>query len=85
MTETEQSTREWMPPDQPQTWYFTFGVGIDQPHRNNYYVVKDATYDQARARMVEVFGREWAFQYDDADWFKHGISQAEKYGLTEIA
>lgn len=68
-----------------QTWYFTFGVGIDQPNRGRYYVVKDSTYDEARARMFDVFGREWAFQYDESQWFRDGISQAERWGLEEIA
>lgn len=34
--------------------------------------------------MLATFGREWAFQYNEADWHKHGVSQAEKYGLAEI-
>lgn len=82
---TEIVARERIPSDVPQTWYFTFGVGVDQPNRNRYFVVEDATYEEARERMNNVFDRQWAFQYDEADWFKHGISQAEKYGLTRIA
>lgn len=71
--------------DVKQTWYFTFGVGIDQPHRNRYYVVRDATYEEARERMVSVFGRAWAFQYDESQWFRDDVSQAERYDLKEIA
>lgn len=66
-----------------QTWYFTFGVG--QSNAGRFYKVDDATYEEARERMLRLFGREWAFQYDDEDWHKHGVSQAEKYGLVEIA
>lgn len=65
-----------------QTWYFTFGWG--QQHANRFFVVKDATYEQARERMFNAFGREWGFQYDEAQWVRDGVSQAEEYGLTEI-
>ena len=65
-----------------QTWYFTFGSG--QPNANRYFVVRGATYEEARQRMVAVFERVWAFQYDEAGWVRNGVSQAEQYGLTEI-
>lgn len=71
-----------IPYDQPQTWYFTFGVGGENAGR--YFKVENVTGSEARDRIVAVFGRAWAFQYDEADWHKHGVSQAEKYGLTEI-
>jgi hypothetical protein len=70
-------------PERRQRWYFTFGVG--QPNAGRYYVVDEATFAEARERMFAVFGREWAFQYDDADWHKGGVSQADKWHLTEIA
>ena len=66
-----------------ETWYFTFGFA--HRHAGCYFVVKDATLDEAREEMFAKFGREWAFQYDDTGWHKHGVSQAEKWGLTEIA
>jgi hypothetical protein len=62
-----------------QTWYFTFGVG--QPNAGRYVVVRDATYGDARDVMHAKFGREWGFQYNEDDWHKGGVSQAEKYGL----
>lgn len=71
-----------IPYDLPQTWYFTFG--FSQPNARCYYVVREATGDQARERMFELFGREWGFQYDEVAWFKHGVSQAEQYDLTEV-
>jgi hypothetical protein len=74
---------ERIPYDQPQTWYFTFGVG-DEMHAGQFYVIEGVGGAEARDRMNEIFDRKWAFQYDEADWFKHGVSQAEKYGLTEI-
>jgi hypothetical protein len=70
--------------DVPQTWYFTFGVGIDNQHRNGYYVVENATYMQARKRMIDVFGRDWAFQYAEHEWVRDGVSQAEQYNLHEV-
>ena len=65
-----------------QTWYFTFGFSHEHPNR--YVVIENATYDEARRQMFAAFGRKWAFQYDHAGWFKHGVSQAEKYSLTEL-
>lgn len=73
---------ERLPYDQPQTWWFTFGVG--GRYAGRFYKIEDATGDEARERMFSVFGREWAFQYDAADWFKHGESQEERWNLTEI-
>lgn len=69
-------------PAAKQTWYFTFGFG--QPNAGRYFVVKDATNDEARERMFHAFGRNWGFQYDADEWTEDGVSQAEKYGLTEI-
>lgn len=73
---------ERVPYDQPQAWYFTFGYA--HAHPNSYYVIEGLPGDAARDRMIEVFGRQWAFQYDAHDWFKHGVSLAEKYGLQEV-
>lgn len=67
-----------------QTWYFTFGVG-DPVNAGRYVVVRDATFADARAQMVEAFGRAWAFQYDEEQWTKGGVTQAEKWGLEELA
>ena len=64
-----------------QTWYFTFGSG--QPHANRYVVIV-GTYDEARDEMNRRFNRVWGFQYDEDDWHKGGISQAEKYGIREL-
>jgi len=70
------------PVEERETWYFTFGQAHAFP--NGYFVVRDATYAEARERMFATFGREWAFQYNDADWHKHGVSIAEKWNLREI-
>lgn len=71
-----------VPYGEPQTWYFTFGFG--QEHAGRYVKLTGLTGDEARLRMFELFERRWGFQYDEADWHKDGVSQAEKYGLTEL-
>lgn len=65
-----------------QTWWFTFGAAHGHP--DGFFVVEDATGDEARELMLATFGRDWAFQYDEGQWWKHGVSQEEKYGLHEI-
>lgn len=49
-------------------YYFTFGCGIDTPHRNCYHVEVAEDYGKARERMVEKFGTDWAFQYSEEEW-----------------
>lgn len=63
-------------------WYFTFGQGhtdIDGAPLRDRYVVIPGTAHQARARMVELFGRRWSHQYSSAA--AAGVTQ---YGLTEL-
>jgi hypothetical protein len=76
------SVHERIPYNEPQTWYFTFGFAHE--HAGHYVRVEGMGGDEAREAMFAAFGREWGFQYDDAGWFKHGVSQAERYGLTEL-
>lgn len=66
----------------PQTWYFTFGVG--QGHAGRFFKVENATYEEAREKMIACFGTAWAFQYSEAGWTWDGVSQEERYGLEEI-
>lgn len=47
-----------------QPWYFTFGMG------NRYagmYEVIEGTCNEARDEMFRRYGKEWAFQYKDAE------------------
>lgn len=62
-----------------ERYYFTFGCGIDKPHRNCYHVIEAASYEQARDEMFRRFGDKLAFQYDEAGWL---IDQA-KYHLMK--
>ena len=50
-------------------YYFTFGCGIDDPHRNCYTVIQAESYNEARDIMFDRFGSKWAFQYEEKDWF----------------
>lgn len=50
-----------------QQWYiFTFGVG--QRH-SGHYVKFYGTYEETREQMFAKYGREWAFQYSESQWF----------------
>ena len=53
--------------DKP-TWYvFTFGCGMQHA---GYYVRIYGTFEEARRKMFEKYGREWAFQYRYDKWQK---------------
>ena len=77
-----------------ERYYFTFGVGIDKPHRCCYHVIEAASYEQARDEMFRRFGDKWAFQYDEAGWlmknprtvgeWHEGYTQAELFNLKKI-
>lgn len=49
-------------------YYFTFGCGIDTPHRNCYHVEVAEDYGKARQQMIDKFGTDWAFQYTEDKW-----------------
>lgn len=49
-------------------YYFTFGCGIDTPHRNCYHVEVAENYGKAREQMIDKFGIDWAFQYSEDEW-----------------
>lgn len=51
-------------PEQRRSWYFTFGIG--QPHAGMYEVI-EGTCDEARDEMFRRHGKQWAFQYKDAE------------------
>ena len=49
-----------------EKWYvFTFGCG---QKNEGHYVLFYGTYEEARKKMVERFGNEWAFQYTKEEW-----------------
>lgn len=49
-----------------EDWIFTFGSG--QEYEGFYARVRAFSYSEAREKMVQHFGDEWAFQYSLADW-----------------
>lgn len=49
--------REW--------WIFTFGWGM--PHGGKYVKIK-GTYGEARQKMCDKYGTQWAFQYSEKEW-----------------
>ena len=49
----------------PAWWIFTFGHG--QPHAGHYVRIF-GTYDSARKKMFDKYGRAWGFQYSEAEW-----------------
>lgn len=51
-----------------ERYYFTFGVGIDKPHRNCYHVIEAENAGEARDEMFRDFGQDWAFQYTEEQW-----------------
>lgn len=50
-----------------QWWIFTFGCG--QGHAGRYVRIK-GSFEEARRKMVDKYGLEWAFQYSIEDWEK---------------
>lgn len=58
-------------------WYFSFGIGMDnagkmQPIRG--------TCEQARAKMIQLYDKEWCSQYD----FAQGRDVASQYRYTML-
>lgn len=59
-----------------ELWTFTFGSGQKYGGR---CVKIYGTFAEARSKMIDRFGLEWAFQYSEKEW-EHCIEQAEKLG-----
>ena len=52
--------------DASKTWYFTFGCG--QLHAGRVQPIVAESYDEARAKMFQMYGGAWCFQYSNEDW-----------------
>lgn len=63
-------------------YYFTFCQRL--PTKDCFIVFESDDYWEAREEMVKRFGTEWAFQYTEEEWTKDGVSQQERFGLTEL-
>lgn len=66
-----------------KNYYFTFM--LSQATAKNYVKIRAYDPGQARDIMFGYFGSQWAFQYDQFNWYtENGFTQADKYGLTEL-
>lgn len=48
-----------------QTWRFTFGGNHEKA---GYCQPIIGTFASARAKMIEMYGAKWAFQYSEQEW-----------------
>ena len=66
-----------------EEWYFTFGMnqlGNDGNSLGDYYfTVKAKSHGEARKKMFEIRGINWAFQYSKKEF----ENQAKDYNLKE--
>lgn len=57
--------------DEKKSWIFTFGFGHTHPRTGQklagHYVRVPGDYEAARAKMIQRFGRNWAFSYPTLD------------------
>ena len=49
-----------------KTWYFTF-CG-DQPLSGYCQPIRASSWGAARAKMCEMYGEKWGFQYSEDEW-----------------
>ena len=49
-----------------QYWIYTFGAG--QKHEGKCVRIYADDYGDARQKMVDKYGSEWAFQYTEKEW-----------------
>jgi len=70
--------------DAPEEWVFTFGYDHVHPVTGDLlshcYVRVPGDIDQARRKMMDVFGRAWSQQYP----LEMGLDLATRHMLTEI-
>ncbi|MFQ5330250.1 MAG: hypothetical protein ACE5D4_09735 [Thermodesulfobacteriota bacterium] len=68
-----------------KNFYFTFCLGASHQHcGGKFHIVKAKDAHTAREKMVARFGRDWAFQYTEEEWFANGVSQQVKFNLREV-
>jgi hypothetical protein len=65
-------------PERPMNSPSVFAQGISLDHR--YVIIEADDREEARAKMLNLFGRDWAFQYSEKEF----AGQVEKYGLKEL-
>ena len=60
-----------------EKWYFTFGIGQDN---RSHYVMFTGTFNEARYKMINLYGLKWSIQYSESEFVGH----PEKYNLTRL-
>lgn len=65
--------------DKEQWWVFTFGCG--QKHEGKYVKIY-GTHEDARNKMFDKYGSEWAFQYSMEQW-NNWLESKPEYLVTE--
>lgn len=55
-----------MAENENERWWFTFGSGVDDLHRNCYVVI-EGSWSSARTEMIKRFGGAWCGQYASAE------------------
>lgn len=68
----------------PNVWGFTFGANhtnADGVSLDDYYVILEGDFNEARAKMFELRGSKWAMQYPYDNRFEEMI---EQYGLLKL-
>lgn len=65
-----------------QTWYFTFCS--DDPKNGGYcQPIKASSFGAARAKMFEMYGSRWAFQYSEKQWLKMKNDPSRWYPMEQ--
>ena len=62
--------------------YYIFTFGYGQDHAGKYVKVK-GSYNEARKKMVEKYGRRWAFQYSEVDWEMMKVDPDRSWSMEE--
>lgn len=63
-------------------WIFTFGCG--QPHAGKAVKIAGEDFFDARQKMINKYGEEWAFQYSEDNWNKMEKDPNRCYEMEEI-
>lgn len=62
-----------------EKYYFTFLMS-DWPRQKCYHV-EEGTYEEAREKMIQCYGTNWAFQYSEEEW---KISKEQHERINDI-
>lgn len=69
-----------LPEEKSEEWIFTFGYG--QQHAGKCVRIK-GTFGEARAKMFELFGEKWCFQYSAEEWDEMKNDPNRMYPMEE--